>query len=68
VPTVAQIPFDAIMSYDKNVHELLTAKERVLREAAKREDLLLFVHAPKQRAGCLRRDRHGEFTLDAIPL
>lgn len=68
VPTAAQIPFDAIMSYDENVSELLTAKERVLLDAAEHDDLLLFVHAPRQRAGHLRRDPDGELKLETMQL
>lgn len=65
VPTVAQIPFDSVISYDNNIDELLPAKERVLLQAAEREDLLLFVHAPRQRAGYLRR-RNGDLILEAV--
>ncbi len=68
VPTIAQIPFDSIMSYDANVNELLSAKERVLMMAAEREDLLLFVHAPRQRAAYLRRQPDGGFALENVTL
>ena len=68
VPTIAQIPFDSIMSYDSNVDELLSAKERVLMAAAEHGDLLLFVHAPRQRAAYLRRQPDGEFQLEHVQL
>ena len=68
VPTVAQIPLDSVMSYDSNVEELVPAKKRVLREALERKDLLLFVHAPRQRAGYLREHANGEWFLEAVQL
>jgi glyoxylase-like metal-dependent hydrolase (beta-lactamase superfamily II) len=68
VPTIAQIPFDSVMSYDVNVDELLSAKERVLMAAAAREDLLFFVHAPRQRAAHLQRRPDGEFQLEHVQL
>ncbi len=68
VPTIAQIPFDSVMSYDTNVNELLSAKERVLMTAAERGDLLLFVHAPRQRAAYLRRQAGGGFALENVNL
>lgn len=68
VPTIAQIPFDSVMSYDIDVNDLLSAKERVLMRAAEREDLLLFVHAPRQRAAYLRRQSGGGFALENVNL
>ena len=68
VPTIAQIPLDSVMSYDANVSELLAAKERVLMRAAESGDLLLFVHAPRQRAAYLRRRPDGEFQLENVTL
>jgi len=68
VPTVAQLPLDAVMSYDANVSELLPAKKRVLGEAADREDLLLFVHAPRQRAGYLRWQPDVSLSLESVPI
>jgi glyoxylase-like metal-dependent hydrolase (beta-lactamase superfamily II) len=68
VPTVAQLPSDSVMSYDVNVDELLPAKQRVLSEALARRDLLLFVHAPRQRAGYLIQGPDGELSLEPQPI
>ncbi len=68
IPTSAQLSLDAIMSYDANVEELTSAKERVLREAGEHGDLLLFVHAPRQRAGYLRRGAGGELKLEPVAI
>jgi glyoxylase-like metal-dependent hydrolase (beta-lactamase superfamily II) len=68
VPTSAQIPLDCALSYDRNIEELKAAKRRLLPEAAERGDLLLFVHAPRLRAGRLIRRSDGTFQLSAVEI
>lgn len=66
VPTSAQLPLDCYLSYDVDVEHLTKAKEQILAEAAVHHDLLLFVHAPKLRAGYLIARPDGEFGMDSV--
>lgn len=68
IPTAAQLPLECGLSYDVNPPELRAAKERVLTEAYARCDLLLFVHAPRARAGYLIRKHDGSFGLETVPV
>jgi len=65
IPTTAQVPLDCYLSYDLNVERLSAEKERILDEAATRHDLLMFVHAPRLRAGYLVRHSGGGYGVDA---
>ncbi|MBU0509766.1 MBL fold metallo-hydrolase [bacterium] len=66
VPTATQLPLDCGLSYDVNADELRAAKERILGEAADQNYLLMFVHAPKLRAGYLNRTTGGGFRLTSV--
>jgi hypothetical protein len=68
VPTSAQIPLDCYLSYDVDVEHLTKAKAQILAEAAKRHDLLLFVHAPKLRAGYLIARPDGVYGVDSVTI
>jgi glyoxylase-like metal-dependent hydrolase (beta-lactamase superfamily II) len=64
IPTTAQIPVNCYLSYDLNIERLTAEKERVLAEASKRHDLLMFVHAPRLRAGYLVPRPDGSYGVD----
>jgi glyoxylase-like metal-dependent hydrolase (beta-lactamase superfamily II) len=66
VPTTAQLPLDCVLSYDEDVPQLRAAKEAVLAEARRRGDLLLFVHAPRVRAGYLKSQADGTAAFKSI--
>lgn len=68
VPTTAQLPLDCAMTYDEDIPRLRDAKETVLAEAADHEDLLLFVHAPRNRAGYLRRYPGGGPRFESVEI
>ncbi len=68
VPTATQLPLDCVLSYDLNIAELKAAKALVLDEAVRRRELLLFVHAPRARAGYLLYRADGTPQLEAITL
>lgn len=61
LPTPALIPLDSAMSFDCEFNELCAAKKRVLSEAAEKHDLILFVHAPRQRAGYVEGNPESGF-------
>jgi glyoxylase-like metal-dependent hydrolase (beta-lactamase superfamily II) len=66
VPTTAQLPLDCVLSYDEDTVQLRAAKEAVLSEALRRRDLLLFVHAPRVRAGYLRSRADGAAAFESL--
>ena len=66
IPTSAQIPLDCYLSYDLDAEQLTAAKKQVLIEAARRHDLLLFVHAPRMRAGYPVARPDGSFGIDSL--
>jgi len=66
VPTSAQLPLHSVLSYDQDRNELLAAKAAILEEAASREDLLLFVHAPLVRAARAKHDADGSLRFDPV--
>jgi glyoxylase-like metal-dependent hydrolase (beta-lactamase superfamily II) len=66
VPTSTQIPLDCMLSYDIDPDQLKASKEKILMEAEQRKDLLLFVHAPRMRAGYLKRRSEGTLFLEAV--
>ena len=68
VPTTAQLPPDCVLSYDEDVPQLRAAKEAVLSEARERGDLLLFVHAPRVRAGYLKLQAGGTVAFESIAI
>jgi len=65
VPTSTQLPVDCVLSYDFNIDEIRAAKAAVLEEAFRRRDLLLFVHAPRLRAGYLTARAGDSYTLQS---
>jgi glyoxylase-like metal-dependent hydrolase (beta-lactamase superfamily II) len=66
IPAAAQLPLDCFLSYDEDVPQLRAAKEAVLSEARQRGDLLLFVHAPRNRAGYLKSRADGSSVFESI--
>jgi glyoxylase-like metal-dependent hydrolase (beta-lactamase superfamily II) len=66
LPTAAQIPLNAALSYDLDTLELKTAKKRLLAEAEARRDVMVFVHAPRVRAGYLQRGVDGRLVIEPI--
>jgi glyoxylase-like metal-dependent hydrolase (beta-lactamase superfamily II) len=66
MPTPTQLPLDCILSYDEDVPQLRAAKQAVLTEARRRGDLLLFVHAPRVRAGYLKSRSDGSTAFQSI--
>jgi glyoxylase-like metal-dependent hydrolase (beta-lactamase superfamily II) len=68
IPTSTQIPTDCYLSYDDDIERLTAEKQRVLSEAARRRDLLLFVHAPRLRAGYLVPRPDGTYGVDAVTI
>jgi glyoxylase-like metal-dependent hydrolase (beta-lactamase superfamily II) len=68
VPTSAQISIDSTLSYDVDVARVKATKRELLREAALRRDLLMFVHAPRMRAGYFLQRGDGTYVLDAVDM
>ncbi|MBI5059738.1 MBL fold metallo-hydrolase [candidate division KSB1 bacterium] len=68
IPTNAQLPLHSVSTYDLNHPELLDSKQRVLDEAVGAHDLLLFVHAPRSRAGYVSRDARGAVHLERLQI
>ena len=68
VPTSAQLSPTSGMSYDIDHERLADSKQRILREAEDQHYLLLFVHAPRLRAGYLRRKGEDLYDLEAVEL
>ncbi|MDD5088832.1 MAG: MBL fold metallo-hydrolase [bacterium] len=63
IPTAAQLPLECGLSYDVNADELRRAKAKILEDAHRDNDLLLFVHAPTARAGRLTKIADGGYRL-----
>jgi glyoxylase-like metal-dependent hydrolase (beta-lactamase superfamily II) len=55
IPTNHHLSLDYVMSYDENVEELRTAKQKIIAEAIEKKYLLIFVHAARVRAGYIRQ-------------
>jgi glyoxylase-like metal-dependent hydrolase (beta-lactamase superfamily II) len=68
VPTSSQISLESALSYDADLAQVKAAKREILREAARRRDLLLFVHAPRNRAGYFLQRGDGTYVLDTVDL
>ena len=66
VPTGAQLALPNVFSFDLDHAQLMESKRRVLAEALDRRDLLLFVHAPRNRAGRLTQDARGKLLLAPV--
>ncbi|MBK6765790.1 MAG: MBL fold metallo-hydrolase [bacterium] len=61
LPTTGQLALDSGMSYDQNPGELRCAKEKFMKIAARDQDLVILVHAPRNRTGFLSEIESGEF-------
>ncbi|MCB1059768.1 MAG: MBL fold metallo-hydrolase [Calditrichaeota bacterium] len=68
LPTAAQLPFDSGMSYDQDPNELIEAKRKFLEIAAADEDLVILVHAPRNKSGYIRKLSSGEYKLEHVAL
>ncbi len=68
IPTSAQLAPDAGMSYDQDSQELRRSKGRILDRAIQEHMLLLFVHAPRSRAGYVSRKDNGELAFERVSL
>jgi glyoxylase-like metal-dependent hydrolase (beta-lactamase superfamily II) len=68
IPTTSQIPFDSAMSYDVKYDQLAASKKRFLNEAVQGEYLVMFVHAPRNRAGYLSKDQDDKYRFRAVDL
>lgn len=61
LPTTGQLALDSGMSYDQNPDELRSAKAKFMRLAAREQDLVILVHAPRNRTGFLSETESGEY-------
>lgn len=68
VPTSAQLSPNHYLSYDEDAAQLKSAKQAILRESWERNDLLIFVHAPKIRAGYLNLDNQNKYRLQSCEI
>ena len=68
IPTTTQLPLDCMLSYDEDPAQLRAAKETVLADAVKQGDLLIFVHAPRIRAGYIKRYQDGAPVFESIEI
>jgi glyoxylase-like metal-dependent hydrolase (beta-lactamase superfamily II) len=68
VPTTSQIPFDSAMSYDVKYEQLAASKKRFLNEAVQGEYLVMFVHAPRNRAGYLSKNQDDTYKFRAVDI
>ncbi len=68
LPTTAQLSLESGMSYDQNPEELRQAKLKFMTQAAKEMDVVVLVHAPRNRVGHLREIAPGEFKFQHITL
>jgi glyoxylase-like metal-dependent hydrolase (beta-lactamase superfamily II) len=68
IPTSTQLSVDSGMSYDENPGELRVAKEKILEEAADQHALLMFVHAPRARAGYVKKSGIGQLEFEKIEI
>lgn len=68
LPTTAQLDLESGMSYDLNPTELAAAKLKFMRLAAQDQDVIIFVHAPRNRAGILNQISEREFKFEHFAL
>ncbi|MBL0060617.1 MAG: MBL fold metallo-hydrolase [bacterium] len=68
LPTTAQLDLESGMSYDQNPAELLAAKLKFMTLAAQDQDVIVLVHAPRNRAGVLKQVSDREFEFEHIAL
>lgn len=64
LPTTAQLALDSGMSYDQNPQELSDAKRKFLSLAAREQDLVILVHAPRNRTGYVSQQSTDKFTFE----
>ncbi|MBU1938020.1 MBL fold metallo-hydrolase, partial [bacterium] len=67
IPTAAMLAPETVMSYDIEPNILTHEKQKILREAFENHWLLIFQHAPRQRAGYLTAAEKG-FAIEWISL
>ncbi len=58
IPTAAMLAPETVMTYDTDPETLTREKRKILREAFDNHWLLIFQHAPRQRAGYLRTENN----------
>ncbi len=66
VPTVSMLSPNAAMRYDGEIEILAREKRKILQEAFEQHYLLIFPHAPRQRAGYLKSDVEHEPRIDWV--
>jgi len=66
IPTVSMLLPEATMSYDGDPAALKQEKRKISREAVGKHWLLIFQHAPRQRAGYLRSSFERESEIDWV--
>lgn len=66
LPTTAQLPLESGMSYDQNPAELTEAKRKFMTLAARERDIVVLVHAPRNRIGFLSETTPGTFRLEHL--
>lgn len=68
LPTTAQLDLDSGMSYDQNPAVLAAAKLKFMTLAAQDQDIIILVHAPRNRAGILKKISEREFKFEHLVL
>ncbi len=68
LPTTSQLSLDSGMSYDQNPAELVNAKKKFLSLAANEGDLVILVHAPRNRAGHIKILPAGDYKFEPVAL
>jgi glyoxylase-like metal-dependent hydrolase (beta-lactamase superfamily II) len=65
VPTAAQLVINSVMSYDVDHGQLMAAKRKFLKEAAEKNVLSIFVHAPRNAVGYVRKVDDNKFEFQS---
>ncbi len=68
LPITAQLDLESGMSYDQNPAELTAARLKFMSLAAQDQDVIVLVHAPRNRAGILKRISEREFKFEHLAL
>jgi glyoxylase-like metal-dependent hydrolase (beta-lactamase superfamily II) len=68
IPTTSQLPLDSAMSYDVKYDQLAASKKRYIDQAVANNYLCMFVHAPRNRAGYLRRKADDTIEFRAVEM
>jgi len=68
MPTTAQLDLESGMSYDQNPVELTAAKLKFMSFAAQDQDIIVLVHAPRNRTGTLKRISEREFKFEHLAI